>query len=164
MKKNVLSAFGFDLLYAKKAVEDVPDEKMCEQPGGMKNHPAWVLGHLALSCDGACKMLGHDEPKAPAQWGEVFKNGVTPTADRSKYPDKAALVKALEEGHAALAKVYEDAPESVLNQPLPMEEVRPMFPTVGDFVLFLMTGHEGMHLGQVMAWRSAQGMASAFGM
>ncbi len=163
MKKSVLNAFGFTLMYANKAVEDVPDQKMCEQPGGIKNHPAWVLGHLALSCDNACKMLGQ-EGKAASQWEEMFNFGTTPTADRSKYPDKTVLVKALEQGHTALAKAYEDAPDSVLNQPLPMEEIRPMFPTVGDFILLLMTGHEGMHLGQIMAWRSAQGMGSALGM
>lgn len=162
MKQAVINAFAFNLVYATKALEDVAGEKLCDQPAGLKNHPAWILGHLALASDNGCKMLG-GESKGLPDGEKLFNMGTAPVSDVSQYPDKAVLLGALEDGHARLAKAYEGADESTLAQPMPNEQVRSMFPTVGDFVLFIMTGHEGMHLGQLMAWRQAQGMAPALG-
>jgi hypothetical protein len=36
---------------------------------------------------------------------------------------------------------------------------RQALPTSGDFVAYLMTGHFGHHLGQLLAWRAAAGPA-----
>jgi hypothetical protein len=39
----------FLMQYCRMLVEDIADERMAEQPIAGVNHPAWVLGHLALS-------------------------------------------------------------------------------------------------------------------
>ena len=161
MNKQILNTFGFNLTYTKMLVDDIPADRMCELPGGLDKHPAWVLGHLAEACESFCAMLGQ-EYQAPADWKELFASGSKPTTDAAKYPDKAAFVTALEKGHERLAKAFADAPASVLDQPLGMEEIRPMFPTVGDFVVFALTSHEGIHLGQLSAWRRAQGLPAVF--
>ena len=44
---------------------------------------------------------------------------------------------------------------------LTVEKSRGHFPTVGDFVIFLMTAHEMDHLGQIAAWRRAMGLGAA---
>ncbi len=162
MKEHVLAAFGFTLTYAKKAVEDIPQEKMNDLPSGLVQHPAWILGHLAMACDGVCKMLGA-LPGCPADWEPLFKMGSKPSSSGVQYPDKTALLEALEEGHDRVTKAFQDATDDALAQPMPDEIIRAMFPTTGNFVVFLMTGHEGMHLGQLMAWRRAQSMNAAFG-
>ena len=51
-----LTAFLFDLLM--KLVADIPDEQLTVQPFPGMNHPAWILGHLAVAYDYAGKCMG----------------------------------------------------------------------------------------------------------
>ena len=159
MKSNLLHAYAFNLKYAHKLVEDVPDDRMADQPAGLSNHPAWVIGHLANTCNFAGSLLGV-ENAGPSGWRDLLGNGSKPVADRSKYPEKAALLSALEAGHGRVAEVYEQAGEAALDAATPQEHFRAMFPTVGDALAFIMVAHEGIHLGQLSAWRRAMGMGS----
>lgn len=161
MKSNILNAHKFNLVYAGKLVDDVADERMCQQPGDVPNHPAWVLGHLATSCDFGATQIG-GQGLCGGDWGQLFGNGSTPVADRARYPDKATLLKALEDGHHHLAALYEKVDDAALGAELPMENMRPIFPTVGDLIVFLLTSHESTHLGQLSAWRRAAGLGSVF--
>ncbi len=160
MKATILNSFRFNLMYAQRLVDDVPDDKWCAQPAGIPNHPAWVIGHLAVTSDFALKSLG-GSPACPEAWGELFANGTTPVADAAKYPDKATLLQALEDGHGRVAAALEGATDAQLTAKL---ETGPkeLFPTVGDLASFIMMGHEATHLGQLSAWRRAAGLGSVF--
>jgi DinB superfamily len=161
MKDLVLPSYNLTLNYARKLAADVPDEQMTAQPvpGRVMNHPAFVLGHLAWAGDVACWLLG--QPPAHADWKELFGMGTTPQADRSLYPSKADLVKALEDAHARVIDALDKAAPDALTQ-LPPERMRSRFPTVGHALLGLMTSHESTHLGQFSAWRRAMGLPSVF--
>ena len=41
-----------------KAVEDVPESRMTDQPGAIVNHPAWTLSHLNAYAGVLLSMLG----------------------------------------------------------------------------------------------------------
>jgi hypothetical protein len=41
----------------------------------------------------------------------------------------------------------------------PFAPARAGFPTSGEFVAYLMTGHLAYHLGQLVAWRAAAGLS-----
>jgi uncharacterized damage-inducible protein DinB len=69
------------------------------------------------------------------------------------------LLAALTSGHEQLARLFSAATDEQLAQPMP-EQQRAFFSTAGDFVYFLMTGHEGYHHGQLSAWRRNRGMGS----
>lgn len=159
--KHVSTCFAFNLQFAKSLLNDVPQEKMCQQIGGLTNHPAWLIGHLAYACDSFAKLLGV-EPICPPDWAGLFRNGSQPMPDASKYPDKATLLAKLEEGHRRLAKAVADTPESQFNKPNPIKELAAALPTLGDMLVFAMVGHEATHLGQLSAWRRAQGLPSVF--
>ncbi len=161
MKSNILNTYKFNLVYAGKLVEDISDERMCEQPGGVPNHPAWVLGHLAISCDFGARQIG-SQGLCANHWGDLFSRGSSPVADRTKYPGKVALLKALEDGHHYLDALYDKVDDAVASSELPMKEMRAMFPTVGDLIVFILTSHESAHLGQLSAWRRAAGLGSVF--
>jgi len=161
MKQYVLTAFAFNLQYTKMLLADVPQEKMCEQPGGLTNHPAWVVGHLGTTCNFIGSILGFD-PVCPPDWETLFGRGSQPTNDRSQYPNKDELLKKLEEGHTRAAKAFDEATDGDLQKTNPVEELAPMFPTVGDLAVFVLIGHEATHLGQLSAWRRAQGLPSVF--
>jgi hypothetical protein len=161
MKKHILNTFALNLQYAQGLAKDIPDAKFCEQPGGVLNHPAFVLGHLAMSCDYAGGFLGLS-PACPTAWKEVYAMSAKPLADRSKYPRKEELLKALEEGHARIAKAFESVADADLSKPSAPELAKWGFPTNGDMLIFLLTAHEGTHLGQLSMWRRAAGMPPLF--
>ncbi len=162
MHETIIHIYSFNLLYAQKLAADVPDEKMCAQPidGKVMNHPAFLLGHLALVSDSAPGMLGQ-QPTAPAAWKELFGMGAKVQADRKLYPAKAELLKALEDAHGRFVAALTKATPEELAKPAP-ERMRARFPTIVHLLHGMMTSHEAVHLGQFSAWRRAMGFPSAF--
>jgi hypothetical protein len=155
----LLGTFGRNLDYAKRLVADLDDDRMSAQPAPGMNHAAWVLGHLAWTCDFTGQVLGLPET-LDATWTERFNNESRPAADRALYPPKGELVATLEAAHARLDEALRAAPSDVLTQPLPLEQYRSFFPTVGDALFYMLTSHEAVHLGQLSAWRRVLGLPS----
>jgi DinB superfamily len=162
MKDLILHACNLNLRYSQGLAADVPEEQMCAQPvaGRVMNHPAFVLGHLAWVADMAAGFVGLP-PTCPEGWKELFDRGAQPLADRSRYPSKAVLLRALEDANARLAEGLTKAAPEVLAQPAP-ERARARFPTIGALLIFLMTSHQATHNGQLSAWRRAMGLPSVF--
>jgi hypothetical protein len=161
VKDAVLRSFAYNLHFANRLLNDLPTERMCEQPLPRMNHPTWIIGHLADTCDLMAQWLEIETRYCPADWHDLFDNRSEPQKDPAIYPDKSELVKVLELAHKDLATEFLSASELVLQKPLPRESMRQMFPTVLDGVAFEMTDHEAIHLGQLSAWRRAMGMGRA---
>ena len=162
MKQHVSYLYGFNLGFAETLVKDVTAEQMAQQPGGVINHPAWSLGHLATSANSLAQLLGL-ESDSPDGWDKTFATGGTPSADPSAYPTKEEILAELKKQHARNTAAFEKVDPAELAKPHPNEAARKYFPTVGDLVVFLMTAHEMDHLGQIAAWRRAMGLGSATG-
>jgi len=158
--QHILHVYTLNLGITKRLVSDLSDDQMCAQPHGVVNHPAWSLGHLAVAADHAGKLLGLSSD-LPAGWSDTFKTGGIPSPDKNLFPGKDELLHVIAEQHARLAQGLSDADPATLAQPHPNEKSRGHFPTVGDFVIFLMTAHEMDHLGQIAAWRRAMGLGAA---
>ena len=45
--KPALHSFAYALNYLREQVADVAPADLAAQPAGIRNHPAWVMGHLA---------------------------------------------------------------------------------------------------------------------
>jgi uncharacterized damage-inducible protein DinB len=163
MMDLILPAFKLNLWYSQKLVADLTEEQMCAQPisGVVMNHPAFLLGHLALVAGNFATGFVGAAPVCPEEWKELFNQGAKPLADRSRYPSKAELVKALEDAHARLADAVTKATPEMLSQPAP-EKMRSRFPTVGGLLAGMMTSHEASHNGQLSAWRRAMGLPPVF--
>lgn len=151
----------FLLQYAKLMLADVADERMAEQPLPGVNHPAWILGHLALTGDSAVALLG-GEKTLDESWKALFGMGSQATAVRSDYPSKDELVAALEERFAKAIDLAASATAEHASRPNPNERLREGLPTIEDLVCFLLTGHFGIHLGQLSSWRRMIGMPPMF--
>jgi hypothetical protein len=137
------------------ALSDVPEEKLTLQPPGLPNHALWQVGHLTRIRAGVAAALGQPGPVAP----DVLKNcapGSTPTADGANYPSRDALLGQFETAHRHLTTVLKSLPQAKLDEPNPVEALRSRFPTVRQFVFGLLTLHDGLHIGQLSAWRRAQ--------
>lgn len=160
MKQHVSYLYGFNLGFAERLVKDLSPEQMVQQPGGVINHPAWSLGHLANTANGLAQMLGL-ESDSPEGWDKTFATGGTPSADLATYPSKEELLAELKKQHARNTEAFQNMDAAELAKPHPNESTRKFFPTQGDLVVFLMTSHEMDHLGQIAAWRRAMDLAPA---
>ncbi|HEX4611844.1 MAG TPA: DinB family protein [Urbifossiella sp.] len=142
--------------YARELVADIPDEELVEQSVPGLNHPAWTLGHLVIAADYGLMVLGQ-QPIAPEGWGSLFNPGTVPDPNRATYPSKNELLNAYEAGHAAFAAAATGLDEARAATPNPVADFRHRFPTLGDFVSYLLTTHEATHTGQLSAWRRTMG-------
>jgi hypothetical protein len=156
--------YAFVLWYARGLMADVDDADLAAQPAPGMNHPAWILGHLAIATDYALNLLGLPG-HCPAAWHEQVGPGSTPGTDRAAYPGKAELLEALERGHSAVSEAAAVADPARLQavHDLPFEFLQAHVPTVGDLIAHLMTTHPAVHLGQLSAWRRLRGLPGVLG-
>ena len=99
----------------------------------------------------------------PDGWDKTFATGGEPSDQVSDFPSKEEILGALREHHERNTEAIKNIDPAALAAPHPNENMRSVFPTVGDMVVFLMTGHEMTHLGQIAAWRRVMGLGPASG-
>src|SRR4051794_14865063 len=161
MLDGELKVNQFLMQYCRMLIGDVPGDRMTEQPLPGVNHPAWILGHLAFSADRVGGLLGA-EKELPADWTPLFGPGSKPSGSCSDYPPKEELMQAVEQGFQRLRHQAAAATPEQLGQPSTNPYTKDALPTVGDGVAFLLTGHPGIHLGQLSSWRRMIGLPALF--
>jgi hypothetical protein len=147
--------------YCRLLVEDVSDDRFAEQPLVGINHPAWTLGHLAVTAEKGAALFG-GESELPEDWGAKFGPGSTPTSARSDYPSKADLIEAVDEAFERFRSAASAATPEQLSAPSTHPRTKRALPQVKDLAAFLMTGHFGIHLGQLTMWRRLIGLPHMF--
>lgn len=156
MLEAALKTFALNLDFARRLVEDLDGAELCAQPAGHPTHGAWTLGHLAYSCQAVGEEIGlthwFDEPTAA-----LFRPGSKPTADASRYPAKADLLKLLADGAARVEAAITALGPAGMAKPLPDVRFRKTLPTVGHAVVYSCCGHAALHAGLLVAWRRAAG-------
>ena len=154
MREHALFTYRFNLGHIESLVKDLTDEQMVGQPNGVVNHPAWTLRHLASSSNFLATTLGL-ESTTPAEW-DARSDGV-PSGNASDFPSKDELLAALKAQHERVAEAVSNAAPELFAKDSD-EQMRSYFPKVGDLVDYMLTAHEGTHIGQISAWRRAMGL------
>ena len=157
MIDHVLFVYDFNLRHARHLVDGVTPEQAVAQPGGLVNHIAWAVGHLAVTSNVVMMELG-GEMAFPQEWAERFFPGVPITSDVDAYPELGALVEQLELVHGRLSAHLPTLSSEALAARPQMELVQRRFDQVGKFATYAMTAHEGVHLGQIADVRRALGL------
>ena len=160
-RSNVLNVFNFQRGYLSLLVDDIPDARLAETPGGFRNHPAWQIGHLAFAADGVAEMLGGGPKQLDKAWSDKYGMGSTPVGDRAAYPTKSDLLATLDRARSRLARAWAGAPEEHLGKANPFPPLAAGLPTIRDAGVFFMLFHEGGHMGQLAAWRKQAGLGEA---
>ncbi|HUT88107.1 MAG TPA: DinB family protein [Thermoguttaceae bacterium] len=160
MKDETLNSLRFHMRTLHELVGDLNDAQMVQQPAGVANHPAWTLGHIAYSFEGIGEEIGL-EPWLPTEWVDRFGTGSTPTDDPGAYPTKQELLEVLADGERRVRERLASLDDAALGAPLPDEQHRDLFATMGCAVLHVLVGHTGAHLGQLVVWRRAMGLPPA---
>jgi len=159
MLQHLIFTYTINLGHLEQLVKDLSDEQMVQQPKGVVNHPAWTLGHLAVASNYVAKVLGVDSTFS-ADWEETFKTGGVPSPDPTTFPSKDAILAELRAQHDRVADAMEKVDPAIFTKELHDDRFRDHFPTIGDFCNYLMTAHEGNHIGQIVAWRRVMGLGS----
>jgi hypothetical protein len=161
MLQEAIHVNQFLVGFGQSLLNEIPDERMTEQPLPAVNHPAWILGHLALTAEHVAEMFG-GKRTLPAEWTTLFGQGTQPSSVRSSYPAKSELLRAFEECNQRLREQVAAAGPEVLAQPTPHPRARAAFPTFKELATFILTGHIGVHLGQLSSWRRMIGLPPTF--
>lgn len=142
-----------------EAVEDVPETRMVEQPGAIRNHPAWTFSHLNAYTGVLLSIF--DDPSVPTADAEMerFGYGTTPLPDLAAYASKRELLQQFKERNAKLAAAVAEKHQDYFPRPAP-ERFLPYSPTIGHIAITLLEAHPPHHLGQLRQWRTAAGLAS----
>lgn len=131
------------------------------------NPPAFQYGHLALYPARICGLLGlntddpkYDTVKVPQEFADFFKKGSASHHDPECdiYPAMDLIVSSFFNSHEALFEILPEVADQNYYQPNTEEASKDRFPTVGSFVIYLLTAHMNTHFGQICAWRRTVGL------
>jgi hypothetical protein len=150
----VLHSFAYALDYLREQVADVAAADMVAQPHGITNHPAWVIGHLAHTCEMLGEVVGLS-PWLPPAWAGRCGTGSVPVADAGAYERKEDALAILGDSQARITRGVERLDATALDTPFPDPAFRDVFPTVRHALTQVMVGHTSMHVGQITVWRRA---------
>jgi hypothetical protein len=159
MFERECTLYAFTHYYCHKLTDDLDDAQIATQSAAGINHPAWILGHLAIAIDYALQCVG-ERGICPPEWHKLFGPGSKPSTDRAAYPSKAEMLTVIDAGHARVSELARSAdPERMAKRhTVPFEFLQQNLPTVGDLLAHLMTTHVAVHLGQLSAWRRLMGL------
>lgn len=161
MTETVLRSNSMLVGYAELLVADIADANFTAQPVPGTNHPAWILCHLIYAADGAVGLLG-GEKLTDADWGAKYGRDSKLSGERSGYPPRDEILRLFRATHARARELAAQADPERMQRPNPNARLREQLPTIGDMVTFLLTGHLGVHLGQLSAWRRMRGLPALF--
>ena len=164
-KEIILKHYRFNLAFAEKLVDDIPQEMMSRSGGkGLENHPSFTLGHLATASAMTVEDLGGCY-EVPDGWHDLFvRKGPgdprIPSEEAMLYPLKAILLEEFRHQHLKTELMLMKSDDTILLAPIKWR-FNTFFPTALDLVMFMCIGHESMHLAQLSAWRRGMGFPSA---
>jgi hypothetical protein len=153
----VLHSFAYCLDYVRDQVADVAEADRVAQPGGIRNHPAWLVGHLAYSCQMLGGVVGVPG-WLPDDWAVRYGTGSVPVADAGRYEPKDRALAILADARVRITRAVEGLSESRLDEPFPDPAYRPIFPTVRHALTHVLVGHTAYHIGQLSIWVKAMGL------
>src|SRR5438046_897234 len=101
MLETIIDVCEFNARSLEATVSEIPADKMCLQPPGLPNHPAWHVGHLTMVRVFITQLLG-TPAQIPESWPKLFQPRTEPSGDASEYPGKNELLSNFKRIHRAM--------------------------------------------------------------
>jgi hypothetical protein len=153
----ILHSFHYAHGYLREQLADLTPQQMVAQPGGIANHPAWVVGHLTFTCQMIGEVIGVT-PWLPGDQEKRFGTGSVPVPDASAYEPREMALATLADAQSRITRAVEALSDAQLDQPFPDPSFLDVFPTVRHALTQVLVGHTSMHVGQLTVWRRAMGL------
>lgn len=157
MEANVAQCI-YLLSSAEQIFFGLEDVHLALEPQPGTKTAGWLVGHLAVTGDFARRLCGRS-PLCPIEWRSHFNPGTRPAFQRVEYPPMAELCDAVRTVYADLCGAAVTVDPTMLAAENGYAPTRTAFPRAGDFVAYLLSPHLAYHLGQLVAWRAAAGLA-----
>lgn len=147
----------YHLAQAATLLDRLDDSHRAFEPQPGAKTAGWLAGHLAVTGDFGRFLCG-DAALCSREWRTAFNPGSLPSTDPAAYPPMRQLCDTFRAVYESLCvSAVHAAPERLAGSN-PYLPARAAFPTAGDFVAYLLTGHLGCHLGQLTGWCAAAGL------
>jgi hypothetical protein len=153
----VLHCFDYALDHLGEQVADLGTDEMVAQPGAIRGHPAWVIGHLTVSCELLGGVIGLPA-WLPEEFARLHADGSAPMVDVRVYAGREAGLARLHDGRARLFEAVRALDEARLDGAFPNPAYREIFPSLRHALTQVLVGHTAYHVGQVGLWRRAMGL------
>jgi hypothetical protein len=166
---SIADSLQLSLNYADRLLKGLPADRFARfaSVGGTtveSNHPAFILGHLALYGPRIAGQLGARPTLPPSSFEKAFSKEAACVDDAAGviYPPMDEVVKAFRTGCEEAIAALRSATDDTMQNANPAEgRMLELFPTLGSIHGFYAGGHMMMHLGQLSAWRRMEGMKPA---
>ena len=158
------------LNYADRLLNGIPAETFssfarCAGSTIESNHPAFIFGHLGLYAPRIVSELGGDdsEIRPSDKLITLFSKDAKCLDDPSCsiYPAMTEIVSHFRIVYEKAIEHLEAADDSLFTTQNPNQAMQKLFPTLGSMHAFYVGGHLMMHMGQLSAWRRANGLGAA---
>jgi hypothetical protein len=148
------SVLGFQYATVKRWAVAIPKglepADWLSRPAGMKNHPHWIYGHIAVSSDVVPGVI-EVEPLVPRDWLALFDQGTKPDLEGAGYPSPQELSAMIERTMERNLEVLENLDPAGLREPLLIklhESIRDFLGTRERWLAFAPQ-HLSYHMGQI---------------
>ncbi len=160
MTHDVAALCRFMLDYLEKITQDMTPEDLLSGTGGA-NPPGWILGHLAIVADYAGPYLKLPR-KCPAAWHKAFGPGSVPSCEMPQQT-VAEWMAAIRAGYEGVLTALPSVDATLVDQPHGLALLAgTKIETKGQLLTHIVTTHLASHVGQLAAWRRANGQAPLF--
>ncbi len=136
----------------RKAVADIPEERMKEQPVPGINPPVWILGHIVTTLAVVPKVIANVSlvPKEFLVW---FGPNSTLEKLPAAPPTKETLLSRLSAVYESVLVEIPKLTDDDLAKPNAMKFMTQELPTQRDILENLLSTHTMLHYGQLTVWR-----------
>ncbi len=160
MKHTIINLFNFQLLYLKKVVRNIPEERLYEKQLEGFNSAGWLLGHICVEADDVFIHLNVSYNKLEPTWYTWFKNSTGVVKSFDDLPTKELLLSKLEERYNLLSSLYLNLTDGQRLSSHPSEMLKEVFPTLDSWFAHHLTTHLAIHNGNIVVWKKMIGLDS----
>jgi uncharacterized damage-inducible protein DinB len=142
--------------FVNALLADLKDDQLFVRAGGVGNHAAWIMGHVATVDDNIVSAMTGEPKRLPDSFRTLFGMGSSPTGNAADYPSRAELSEAMSATRQRMKGWIASLDESTAFEPIP-ERMQRIAPN-RIMLAVAVPSHEMMHAGQLTTIRAALGL------
>ncbi len=151
----VLNRFMLD--YFDRLVEDISDDEFTQPMAGGGHSPQWIVGHLLTVGDSSGLFVGLTRSMPKATRRAFGPGSVEEVLDGDEF-SRSSMIAQMRPTYERLQAAAREATDEEMQKPHNTGILAgSVIQTRGQIISHVLTTHIGTHLGQLSAWRRAQG-------
>jgi hypothetical protein len=158
LKETIISLFNFQLLYLRKIIRNIPEDRLYERQLDYFNSAGWLLGHICVEAEDVFNHLNISYDKLDLNWYAWFKNSTGAIESLDDLPTKQQLLVKLEERYTLLSSLYLNLSDKQRLTDHPSKMLKEVFPNLDSWFAHHLTTHIAIHCGNIVVWKKMIGL------